>query len=254
MRILKQILYGIFWLVFFSAIGYGGYKLFFAPAPSCFDKVQNQGELGVDCGPVCGNICLPADITQNLKVQGAVNVLPIGSSTDHASFLVQIQNLNTDYAAKDFKYDLKINYGSGSSADVTGDSFVFAGDKKYLAFPNVPIAESPETMTADFTMSDPQWVQDQDFAKPPTTLQNSQTQIFSDHIEVNGKFVNNDAGTIPKTTIVAVLYSAEGLIIGISQTEVQDVTSGEARDFTVIHPFIPGVNTSQTQVFIYPQR
>ena len=49
-RLLKQFLYGTFYLVILAAVGWGIYSFEFKPAPSCFDNQQNGGEGGVDLG------------------------------------------------------------------------------------------------------------------------------------------------------------------------------------------------------------
>ena len=52
-RGLKQLLYGIFYLVIFGAIGYSVYVLKLAPAPTCVDNRQNGIETGAGVAGVC---------------------------------------------------------------------------------------------------------------------------------------------------------------------------------------------------------
>ena len=50
----KQIIIAFVYLIILAVIGTGFYFLFLKPTlPSCSDKIQNQGEAGVDCGGPC---------------------------------------------------------------------------------------------------------------------------------------------------------------------------------------------------------
>ncbi len=49
----RRLQYGTGFLVFWSALGVLLYYSFFYQPPTCFDKVQNGAELGMDCGGVC---------------------------------------------------------------------------------------------------------------------------------------------------------------------------------------------------------
>ena len=49
-RLLKQFLYGVFYLAIIAAVGVGFYFHYDNAPPSCFDGIQNEGEQGIDCG------------------------------------------------------------------------------------------------------------------------------------------------------------------------------------------------------------
>lgn len=253
MRVLKQLLYGIFWILVFSGLIYGFYAVFVKPSPSCFDNRQNGNEEGVDCGPVCGTKCLPTDI-KALAPRGAIRILPISTSSDRVSVLIQLQNANSDYAAKKFGYTMKLIGKNGFVMTSVGESFMYAGEIKYLAFSNLSVNEAPENLTADFQIQDTEWAKDETLKKPTVFLQNSATVISTDRIQVDGKFVNGEPGNLKKALVVAVLYDSRGSIIGVSQTETENIVPSETRTFTIIHPFISSVNTSATQVFVYATR
>jgi hypothetical protein len=237
MRLLKQLFFVIIWLVVLGGVGYLGYRILTPPPPQ----------------PTCGDNCLPSDL-KPISVRGSIKIVAVATSSDHASILVQLQNLNVDYAAKNFDYDLKLSGKNGWSADLTGNSFMYAGELKYLAFSNVEVGEPALNLTADFQIQNPDWAKDADFHKPTIFLQSQNTATYADRVEVAGKFTNGDPATLEKATIIAVLFDTRGSIIGVSQTETANIASGEARAFTVVHPFVSGVNVSATQVFVYPYR
>lgn len=239
MRLLKQFFFGIIWLAVLVGIVVLIYKVLTPPPPP----------------PTCGANCLPADLKPIAVYNGTstIKIIPVATSTDHVSVLVQIINSNQDYAAKSFDYDLKLTDRNGSVSDITGSSFIYAGDLKYLAFVNIAAGEPAASFTADFQIQNTDWAKDTDFQKPSVTIQNKSTFVLPDHMEVQGKFLNGDPAPLTKATVVALLFDSGNNLIGVSQTETDNVASGEARAFTVTFPLISGVNISNTQVFVNPQ-
>ena len=252
MRFLKQFFFGIVWVLILALIVYVMYALFLRPAPSCTDNIKNGEEEAIDCGPVCGKQCLPAEL--KISVRGNIRIIPVATSSDRVSILVQLQNAQSDYAAKNFSYNLKLAGENGFALDIPGSSFMYAGELKYLTFPNLTVSEPATSLSASFEVGDVSWVKDETFKKPTIFLQNQITSVYSDRIEVVGKFTNGDAATLERASIVAVLLDSRGNIIGVSGTRTENVASGETRAFTITHPFVPGINVSATQVFVYPYK
>ncbi len=168
-RRLKQVIYGIFYLVFFALLGTGIYFLFLKPAPSCFDDKQNGTEEGIDCGlPACGKICLPSTL-RDIAVLGEPNLFSIDDT--HSTLLVALQNSNLDYAAKSFRYEAKLYDKKGAvSQTFSGNSFIYAGELKYIALPNV-FASKADLGMIEFAIQNPAWVQADIFRKPHLTIQ-----------------------------------------------------------------------------------
>ena len=66
--------------------------------PSCFDGIQNQEELGVDCGTVCGSVC--REEVKDIRILWT-RVVPDGNTYDVFSY---IQNTNKHLIARDVNY------------------------------------------------------------------------------------------------------------------------------------------------------
>lgn len=252
MRFLKQFFYGILLAVIFGGIAYGAYAVFLKPSPTCSDGIQNGGESGVDCGGACNKECLPIDIKE-ISVRRDIQILPI-SSTTNATVLVLIQNKNSDYGAK-FDYVLNMKDDSGKAVmSSIGNNFIYSGEIKYLVFPNLNFLENPKNLRAEFKIEKTDWIKEENMRKPISSVQTKTTTIFTDKIEVSGKFINMDAVSLDKAYVVAVLYDSRGNVVGASQTEAEDIAPSETRAFVVIHPFVSSVNVSKTEVFVYPYR
>jgi len=249
-RRLKQVVYGFFYLIFFAVLGTGIYFLFLKPEVSCFDKKQNQSEEGVDCGRVCGNICLPATF-RNLAVAGSPMVFSIDDS--RATVLVTVENPNLDFGARSFEYGLFAGQATGTQPIVSGKSFIHAGEIKYFAFPNLLIPEGARR-SLEFRIENPFWVRGEDFARPKLAVQDQRASVSGGTLAVEGRIVNKDTVRFGKVYIVGVFQGSFGRPVGASVTEIENVSLNETRVFTLIHPATQAVSAAVPKIFLYAIR
>ena len=250
MRFLKHFFYGIFYLAILAGIGYLFYAGALKPAPSCFDLIQNQGEEGVDCGGPCANICTPGVKQPNFSGEAKLFDLP-GNQT---SALYLLQNPNPDYAIKDFAYEFQIKDASGATIKTVSDhSFIYAGDVKYIIVPAVDVG-SVAPSTAYFSATSTVWVRAQDFVKPKLEIQSENMSEGSSSIIVTGRLVSQDTTAFPSVLLIAVVKNNSGEDIGVGQTTLENVSPGESRNFSIIHPKFSETNLPIPQVFPYALR
>jgi hypothetical protein len=249
----KQFVYGLFYLIILGGVVGGIYFLFLKPTPSCFDGVQNEGEQGVDCGGPCGKSCLPSDI-QQISPLGTVHVFT--PTKGHATVLVQLENVNADLAAELFDYTITIRGADGSStvAMVSGTSFAYADETKYLVVPNESVSDTPST--ADISIGNIQWL---DAAKMGLVPQFAFTNITSvagadGYATVSGNITDRDASSFSNITIVAVFKDAAGMPIGASETELDSISPGVTQNFSISYPLLPNENISATEIKAYAER
>lgn len=247
-RLVKQFLYGMFYLVVFIGIFFLVYRSTVKTPASCFDKVQNQGEAGVDCGSVCGGICLPTDF-EALKSSEPIAVLRVPGSSA-VSLVGRVLNPNATIAARSFRYVFSLLDASGTLVQsFDGTSFIYAGEFKYIVLPNIAPVSVSTQLHAELSVSDPVWVNREDFSRPDILVQNSSTNILEDTMQTTGTLFNNGATNISRVMVVA-LFSGVGGVLGVSTTELENLSSGESRSFTITHPLIPNIDLARTQVFL----
>lgn len=251
-RILKQFLYGAFYLACWAILGFLVYILFLKPIPSCFDHIQNQGEIGVDCGGPCAGItpeCTPLTL-QPLSAVGSVSLLPIDAR--HVSVFAEVVNPNATFAAENFNYSFTFYNSAGVSTTViSGISYAYAGEVKYLALPNVLVSALPAAV--DLTLGSTIWVSAAEFKKPNVVLQNYTTMIApSGNLEVDGRITNQDTVPFNNVLLVAVFYGSPATNpIGVSETDIMGLDVNASKSFTILHPNILGVDFIATKVFAY---
>ncbi len=251
-RFLKQFIYGIGFLIFFGLFAFGVYSLWFKPVSSCFDHVQNQGEEGIDCGGPCAQACIPPDI-KAISVGGIPRLFR--TTPSGISIFAEIRNPNGDYAAQNFAYTFKLYDDQNNILrEITGESFIYAGEIKYLAVFDLASADATHVQRVELVVESPQWVPEAVFKKPQLLVQNSQVSKQESGILVSGRLVNNDSVAIPQITIATIFYDQLGQPVGVSKNEVENVAPGQSQPFSVIHPSLPTADLSRTAIFLYGKR
>ena len=251
-RRVKQVVYGLIYLIFWCAIGTGIYFLFLKPAPSCFDGIQNEGEQGVDCGGPCAKLCLPSDIQPVAAIGGVSVFTPLAG---HATLLVDVVNPNSDFAADTFSYTFDLYDASGNVIQsIPGTSFIYADQTKYLVVPNAVVSGSVDH--AGITIGNINWVPtDQMGVIPQFSFKNIVTaQVSSDTLAVSGQIIDSDPSSFANIEIIAVLKAPQGNVVGVSNTELNSIAPNQAEDFSVMYPVGASIDPSQTQVYAYAER
>ena len=253
LRLAKQIIYGVFYLLVWSGLIAGVYFLFLKPAPSCFDKIQNQDEAGVDCGGSCNKVCVPKEIRE-IELVGHVLTFPIDKN--HSSLLAQIKNPNFAYAARNFKYTFSFYDTNGQIVkSFEGRSFIYASEIKYILVPNAELNIQGSLSRIDFAVRDIEWDSADNFRGPPIIVsQDFKTSIQGKNLFVEGRMTNNDTITFPDTTVIAIFSGNFGQTAGASETAVNNLSPNESRPFSILYPLLENINVSNTKIFIYAKR
>jgi len=248
-RKIKQIVYSIIYIVVIFGIIIGLY-FFIKPNPSCFDGKQNQDEEGIDCGGSCAIECRPE--FKPIELVDHVFVLPVGAG--RITILAQIKNENLNYAAKNFNFTFSIyNNSDQILKTINNSSFIYSGEIKYLAIPNLEI-NLGDVSRAELEIDSPKWVESDVLSRPEVKIQNKNIGEESNNIRVEGNLVNNDPFSLPSVKVVAVFFSPLGIPKGTSQTEISNLAPREVRSFRINHPPINGVDIPATQIFVFASR
>jgi hypothetical protein len=254
LRRAKQVIYGAFYLIVVIGIIAGARFLFFRPAPSCFDHVQNEGEQGVDCGGPCAKVCIPA----NLQDITTLNMTTFVSNPGQYTFLAQVANANPGFAAESFNYSFDLYDASGALIQsVPGQSFLYSGEVKYLLVPGLLLASPPAN--ASLTITNVSWVPAGTLGSVPDFNNENQptvtgVTISSSTIAVSGELTDDDVADFTNVLVIAVFKDANGNAVGASQTIIDNIVPGQTQNFTVMYPATPIIDSALTQLYAYALR
>ena len=203
------------------------------PAVSCFDGVQNQEELGVDCG----GVCLPcAGLPEQIRFDRASYVSGERGAVDALFYL---ENVNPQWGARAIPYTLFLDDAQGQViAQRQGTTFLLplerhpvieqgiaVGDGEVIADTRVEIGETTWVEVAEYGIRDDELV----------VLVPTFTQLTSgpDFAEVRG-IVRNDAPfSFDRVEIYVVVSNRGGEVLGARATDMRTLRSGELREFRI---------------------
>ena len=216
-RLVKQLLYGAFYLLIIIIIFWLAYILFLKPAPTCFDKIKNQGETGTDCGKPCS----PCEIAQ-LKPLTIDWAMALPARENEISLLAEITNSNPNFGAQAFSYQFTII-----------GPFELSIEKESVV-----------------------WQSEKELVKPKLSVRSVKTNIADKNIAVNGLLKNEYPLLISQLKIIAILYNRQNRVSNASFTTLTDLNGFEERFFGVELPKDENVNQlnlNQTKIFIEPR-
>lgn len=238
--IIKRISISFLFVILFSLIGFFLY-LILKPAATCSDGKKNQSEKEIDCGgpcTPCGNISKTEDIV--IKKSAVV----IGGNNTYDA-VVKISNPNDSFGASSFKYVFNLKDSNGEIiASREGTSFILPADTKYIAELGFQVEGSAIPVSVEFLVSDEKWEKLNNVGKPQIGVysKNFGKIPTGEGSSADGVIRNESGYDLGKISLVIVLFSDKGEIIGINKTEKNSVRTKEERDFRLTWPYqLPGL-------------
>ena len=243
-RIAKQLLYGGGFLLIIFGVGFMVYTIGFAPAPSCYDNRQNQGEEAVDCGGPCG----PCGIAQAQPlVTRNVSITKAGEGIGVAA---EISNPNVNLGARSFEYTLRlIDDVGGVLAERNGTSYGYAGSVFYVVVPSLPFSIE-QVARAEMSISNTVWDEQEDFSRPTFEVVESNT-TKDNFVYVQGRVKNEESERYENVEVMALLYSNLGQLVGASKTTIAEVEPFGTESFSIPFPqelelYVPSFDVTQS--------
>ena|SRR3989344_7789305 len=232
MRLAKQFLYGIFYLLILSGISWGVYSFTLKPAPSCFDNKQNGREIGVDCG----GDCVSCEIKNLQPLSFSSAVLFRADRVFSAS--AEIRNPNSSYGAKSFDYEVNFYDGAGKLLQsIKKKGFIYAGQTKDLIEAGVRITAGVAS-TTEIKLDEKSliWGRAKDFFEPPHELKDSAAVLENEQAVISGNITNLNNYLLSRVLVSAFLIDKSGMRVGASKTEFQDVGPFQVENFKIFIP------------------
>jgi hypothetical protein len=253
-RTVKQIVYGIFYLIIIFALVYGVYFFTLKPEPSCFDGKQNQNEEGIDCGGPCP----PCE----LKILEPIKVLlpQIISIDEKTSVLIELLNPNVNWGVEKFFYELNFYDLAGEKIfSQQKESFIYPGERKYIAEINLDIDyRKIDRIEILPLIKEEAWKLVSEFSAPKISTREILTEYNPNkkQIVISGIFTNKNPFIISKAVIGVIILDNFGRRIGISKTLLSNIKSAEERVFKIILPVKEKLDFDPraTEIFVEAKR
>ncbi len=248
MRIIKQLIYGIFYSAIIVGVGFSAYRLNIFTAPTCLDGRLNQQEVEVDCG---GPNCQSCEVARLQPIQTGVQYFPVGSNTNA---IISFSNPNLEYGA-DFSFTLSF-YGVNQEKlfSMTRDAFVYSAEaQRVVVEPNLPFNSGRVFGSPEVIIANPNWKSKTQFAVPEIQLRQINLTVSGNRATVNGIIANRESSSIAEVTIGVVIVRKDTKAqIGASKTILQSIRPFEERAFSVAVPISQNLKASEIEAQIYP--
>ncbi len=239
-RSTKQIIIGSIYLTIFFSITFGVYWNWFRPAPTCFDKRQNQDETSIDCGGGC--IACALKYPKKLEVVFAKD-LPI--SATRSDVLAQIKNPNLTVGASVVNYHITLKgHLDEILEERDGTTFVYPGKLKYVYEPSFDVGAS-NVGSVGFVITDAQFQPEDRFYFKDLVTSDVKFEKNNNALRITGTARNNGDLTIDQLYVTGLIFDYnKHNVLGASATILRMILSREQRFFEITLPtslleFIP---------------
>ncbi len=247
--ILKQLIYGIFYLVIAVGVGYGSFLLFRSTA-TCSDNRQNQREEGVDCGGPCIACAIkalqPFTISPITLVHGDENTL---------SLFFNLSNPNASYGAEKFFYTVTLIGDAGAPVHTfTGSSYLYPSEIRTVADVGLVFPNAEEVIRADVVVSDVLWREAALFTQPrlETRAVSLQRDPITNELQIRGLLSNKNSFELARAGVGAVVRIA-GIPLAVSKTVVTDLAAFEERSFFILVPNLEDTLVALSDVTLFTE-
>lgn len=229
----------------------GIYLTFLKSTASCFDNKQNQNEESVDCGGSC--------ISCDLKALRPLSFSPaqIFENNGLISLLTEVNNSNLNYGSDNFEYQINFYDAENNLLDSKlRTSFIYAGETKELVEAGLNI--KGRIAKAEIVLGNINWKPTTEWQTPIIETNNLQFSMNQEAAVVNGEARNPSNFQISEIIITAVLLDQFGREIGVSKTEIKNLSPFQKTSFQVFAPFNPlvkaSINLNATRVTVKARR
>ncbi len=240
----KQLIYGTLYIMIVLALCGCMYFLFIRPFIISSTPVT--------CTP---STCAPTSTAP----LAPGTVMTFVTSPGHYTFLAQVTNQSADYGAPVLDYEIDLDDASGAVLQsIPAQSFIYPSQSKYVAVLNQSVTQPFDH--ASLVVDSAQWLASSTIGTIPAiapgefALQNIQTSAASTTVSVGGQLVNSSVATYAQVFVTVIFNDPNGNPIGVSQTELDNVTAGTTENFSVIYPVEPNINPALNQILVYALR
>lgn len=227
-RTLKQILYGLLYLGLFAVVLWIVIPRNVEVA-TCTDNIQNQDEVGMDCGGSCEE-CELKDLRLEI---GGVDILQVG---DRSTLLVKVENPSDNFGVLGVPYRFEVTGALGESIEIVeGELNMADGEEKYIAAVGLDI-KTTDIEGVTFSLDDFEFIPEIDLLGYDIEIEDVKVSFPAKTVQINGIAINDSGSEVSQVIITAVLYTPEGDLANVGTVLLSNIVAFEKRDFLISIP------------------
>ena len=231
-RARRQLIIAFIVVIPITYVGYRVVASFLSAPPTCFDRKQNQGEHGIDCGGPCAP-CEAAN-PKSVQVFSTRGVLVRPNVYD---LVAHIENPNEFLSADNVRYEFTLVDQFGVITQRSGNTFLLPRSERFIIEPAVESGRAPQSI--EFRIQGAEW-QLPELPRSALVVEATRTET----LEENGKrksvveaTIGNQSPHNLRGIEVDILVSdRDGNTIGVNKIEIEFLASGSRRTIRAIWP------------------
>jgi hypothetical protein len=204
----------------------------FLPAQSCFDTIQNQGELGVDCGGPCESCALKNPKTLTIFWARAVEVRE--NRFDAVAF---VENANEVLSSPRIEYEFILFDALGPVGSGAGTTFILAQERTHVIETNIETTRTPSRV--EFKVKSASWELDRGERFNVLVERRDYRVVMEDNrkfstIETN--VLNRSSFDLKEVDVYFTVLDDDANVLGANRVRVERLRAGESRLVKSIWP------------------
>lgn len=232
---------GIFIFIFAILAGLFYWQALYI-APTCSDGRKNGGEVGIDCGGKCPNLCTSDTLNPAVLWSKVFNV-----SGDVYTAVSYIENPNVNSKNLKAEYEFTIFDENGEVVIVKNGETSIPRGKKFAVFETGLIFKDKKPKTADFRfIKYGPWQKDTDTSiDSKISIKHTSLVSTSTVPRVSGTISNDSLETIASLELAVFVLDGNENVVAASNTFIDNLAKRSTQDFvfTWPRPFNLGVET-----------
>ena len=223
----KQFKIALVYLLIAIIVVGGIYLIVKSTLPSCSDGIQNQDELGVDCGGPCEKC--PEQLQKDLEV---IFTEPIATKDNYVDVVAKVRNPNRDFGAKEFTYVFNLfDSNDNLVASRNGSSYMMPQETRYII--EQRILASSSVSRSELKINTTNWQQLVGYPEPELLIRNSNLKQSDNESQFTATLDNRSSYGFKDIDVWVVLLGKNSKILGAGKSELNTVLSRENRYFEI---------------------
>lgn len=214
-------------------------------APTCYDRKQNQGEVGPDCGGPCTFYCVGELAEPKVRWKKAFQIRP---GIYHA--VAYIEHTYPTAAARQVRYSFKL-YDDNNTllAERVGSTFLGTMGRTAVVETLLKVGSTEPTRVI-FTILPPLPWEKVPVAYSQVVLKTDRTllEALPDLTRVTATVENTSRISFKDTQVVAILYDKDDNAVAVSQALLPSLPGQSEQTLTFTWPFVMPVPIERIEV------
>lgn len=219
----------------------------FYKTPSCTDGIQNQGEVGIDCGGSCAHLC-----TMQAQPPVVLFTKAIVNTAGRTDIIASVENKNMRAQAGSVPYRITL-YGIRESLiqELTGTLDLPAGATTLVYLPGVMAGNQKVTQAfLSIEPSAPYWLSVQKDARLVPKVVNTTLSGATSSPRIDAILANESVAALYDIPVIVLVHNEQGDVIAVSKTIVSVIPA--QGNTTAVFTWNAAFSEAPTSIEVFP--